>query len=60
MFSARLKELRKNENLTQIEFAKKLKYIKMKEIKGSKHEINLSNNIVLKDYLEEIFTFLED
>ena len=44
----------------QIEFAKKVKYIKMKEIKGSKHEIYLSNNIVLKDYLEEIFTFLED
>lgn len=44
----------------QIDFSKMVKDIKIKEIKGSKHEIYLSNNNVLKNYLEEIFMFLEE
>lgn len=44
----------------QPEFIKLLKYGSIKEIKGSKHEIYLSSNDVMKEYLEEIFSFFED
>ena len=44
----------------QIRFVKMVNNAKFKEIKGSKHEIYMSNNKVLKEYLEEIFLFFEN
>lgn len=44
----------------QPEFVKLLKNGKIKEIKGSKHEIYLSPNDVMEEYLGEIFNFFDN